>query len=56
MNDNWTVDSTKSAIINALVTEAGLTTEAATTAVAFMTTEGIIDFPVANELYEGTRD
>lgn len=51
MNDNF---DTKTAIRDALITEAGLTTEAATKAVDFLTTEGVIDFPVATELYEVT--
>jgi hypothetical protein len=51
MNDNFTTDTTKDAIVSALVTEAGLTLKDASTAVEFLTTEGVIDFPVATELY-----
>jgi hypothetical protein len=51
MNDNYTTDNTKTAIVTALVTEAGLTLTDANKAVEFLTTEGVIDFPVANELY-----
>jgi hypothetical protein len=53
MNDNTPNFDTKTAIADALVTGAGLTADTAKTVVDFMTTEGIIDFPVATELYEG---
>jgi hypothetical protein len=56
MNDNFNTLTTKVAIAEALVNETGLTADAAKTVVEFMTTEGIIDFPVANELYEGVRE
>lgn len=52
MNDNFTTDTTKTAIISALVTEAGLTLTDASKAVELLTTDGVIDFPVASELYE----
>lgn len=56
MNDNFNSETTKAAIVKALSFETGLTTAAAEKVVNFMTTEGIIDFPVAAELYEGIRD
>jgi hypothetical protein len=56
LNDNTNTTTTKTAIAAALVAEAGLTADDAARTVAFMTTEGIIDFPVAAELYEGVRD
>jgi len=56
MNDNFNTLTTKTAIAEALVNETGLSLDIANTVVEFMTTEGIIDFPVANELYEGVRD
>lgn len=52
MNDNFNSETTKAAIVKALTFETGLTSAAAEKVVNFMTAEGIIDFPVAAELYE----
>lgn len=52
MNDNFNSNTTKFAIVKALVDEAGIETLTAEKVVDFLTTEGVIDFPVANELYE----
>jgi hypothetical protein len=53
LNDNTNTTTTQNHIAAALVAEAGLTPDVALNVVEFMTAEGILDFPVAAELYEG---
>ena len=56
MNDNFTTTNTLQSFADSLASEVGIDTDSATKVINWLVTEGVLDFPVVDQTYEGVRE